>query len=863
MIQAKEFIQSISGSYNGEEVFFCFPDEEGGPPPQTHVGKFSDLLPALEDANSRGLAVCMTVNRTDLRGRKRENMTGVRAFFVDKDDGPLPETITSKLPPSLVIKTKHGFHAYWLAEEGTSFEDFEKVEKLLVRAAQADESVKDVTRVMRLPGFKHQKDAHDPFDVELLEKRDIKYSAAAIIKALEEEVEETPRPSSDEPEQEVDNLSLFKEFAEGLHPSKGSSNTSLIRLCREGLALNVSELELHSAMTIHLRKIGKDADLGQILKSQKAAHAKKPFVSHAKSMGNIPYVVNSGGVWAVRPKSTVWLADPVQIVARSRSEASGDWGLTVEFEDGDEFAHRLAISNRDISSQPEMVFTQLMELGYGISTSPSARSQFCDFLLRYPCSDRGLAVSRPGWIRNFSAYVFPNETIGDPAERVIYQPGNAPKIKFEKNGSLACWNDKIGKFAIDNSRLQISILTALAPILLRPLSYENFGLHLRGMSSAGKTIAQLVAASVWGQPKQILQRWRATDNGLEILASQYNDALLVLDEIGQVDPRKAGEISYMLGNGQGKVRATKFLGVREPAQFSLTFLSSGELSLEQIMREGGKAIRAGQEVRMIDVSADAQRGYGIFENLHGHSSSQELAEYLRLSAQDEYGSVAREMISRLIEDFEGLVKTTKDFQEDFGSQLVSEGMDGQVKRVAMKFAFLGSIGELASYLGVLTWPSGSALNAAKTIFNSWVTERGTTSESEAHKGIKHLRSFIVANMGRFVAFKRGPGGVLEADGKLFETKESLGFRRVFVDSKGNPIGTDWLISPEAFRNDIFHDCDYRPIQIELRKQNFLKMGHGGSYTTPEKIPYHPPRSMRFYVISDRLFSEEDDSDGLL
>jgi hypothetical protein len=56
-------------------------------------------------------------------------------------------------------------------------------------------------------------------------------------------------------------------------------------------------------------------------------------------------------------------------------------------------------------------------------------------------------------------------------------------------------------------------------------------------------------------PTEYLQRWRATDNGQEAQAAQHSDGLLVLDELGQVDPKVAGESAYMLANGQGKARA--------------------------------------------------------------------------------------------------------------------------------------------------------------------------------------------------------------------------------------------------------------------------------------------------------------------
>ncbi len=64
-------------------------------------------------------------------------------------------------------------------------------------------------------------------------------------------------------------------------------------------------------------------------------------------------------------------------------------------------------------------------------------------------------------------------------------------------------------------------------------------------------------------------------NALEGTASRRNDATLMLDEIREVDGREAGNIAYMLANGQGKARARTDGSVRETNRWNLLFLSTG------------------------------------------------------------------------------------------------------------------------------------------------------------------------------------------------------------------------------------------------------------------------------------------------
>src|SRR5207244_2611988 len=129
-------------------------------------------------------------------------------------------------------------------------------------------------------------------------------------------------------------------------------------------------------------------------------------------------------------------------------------------------------------------------------------------------------------------------------------------------------------------------------------------------------------------------------------------------EMGQVDAREAGEAAYMLANGAGKGRAGRDGSARRSAQWRLLFLSSGELSLADKMAEAGKRVRAGQEVRLVDVPADAGAGMGIFEDLHGAASPGEFAEILRNATARCYGTGIRAYLDavaeRLAADRDGL-----------------------------------------------------------------------------------------------------------------------------------------------------------------------------------------------------------------
>ena len=106
------------------------------------------------------------------------------------------------------------------------------------------------------------------------------------------------------------------------------------------------------------------------------------------------------------------------------------------------------------------------------------------------------------------------------------------------------------------------------------------------------------------------------------MAAGHCDALLCLDELSQIDAKAAGAVAYMLANGTGKSRAGRGAEGRVPDEWRKLFLSSGEIGLADNIAEDGQhgRLTAGQQVRVIDVPADAGTGHGLFEQLQSRAT---------------------------------------------------------------------------------------------------------------------------------------------------------------------------------------------------------------------------------------------------
>jgi putative DNA primase/helicase len=317
---------------------------------------------------------------------------------------------------------------------------------------------------------------------------------------------------------------------------------------------------------------------------------------------------------------------------------------------------------------------------------------------------------------------------------VIYQSENRPTAEYSIAGSLKAWRDEIAKLACGNPLLNVAISCAFVGPLLRLTNAESGGIHFVGESSTGKTTLLEVARSVWGG-ESFKRTWRATANGIEGVASLFNDGLLVLDEIGECDSKDVGKVIYFLGNGAGKQRADRLGNARALNRWRCFILSSGELSIPTIIKESGAHARSGQEIRLLDLPA--KRKYGVFDNLHGAADGRALADRLKATAARHYGYAGREFLRRLTEEKTDLSQVLAEIREFF----VVNSNDGQACRAAARFSLIALAGELATGYGLTGWQSGEAIEAARLCFQAWLNFRGD-GRAEDRKILEAVAAFI-------------------------------------------------------------------------------------------------------------------------
>lgn len=189
----------IAGS--GGVTFQTFDDSKSGRKGLTRVlhGSLAQHSAALSDLNDRGAGVYFMVNGGDGKGRKATNVRTVRALFVDLDGSPLQPVLDGPIKPHATVESSPGrFHAYWLVT-GVSLEQFGKLQSAIASMFGGDPKVKDLPRVMRLPGFLHRKG--EPFTCKVLSlERRPRYSAQTVERAFPVVFEAPARANTKLPE---------------------------------------------------------------------------------------------------------------------------------------------------------------------------------------------------------------------------------------------------------------------------------------------------------------------------------------------------------------------------------------------------------------------------------------------------------------------------------------------------------------------------------------------------------------------------------------------------------------------------------------------------------------------------------------
>jgi putative DNA primase/helicase len=756
-------------------------------------GTFAQHAATLSNLNARGAGVFVTVNATDGRGRKAENIQAVRAAFVDLDGAPLNPVQAFFPKPHCIVETSPGrFHAYWLCD-GLPLAEFKATQQAIALRFDGDKSVCDLPRVMRLPGFVHRK--RDPFVSRIVAWNEGTHHDASLIRswfptaasvAAEKQLRQiNGKPKSDpysgNPPSELVDSETLADLRDALKSIPADDRKvwvamghALKNLGAEGYELwrdwsktsekfdnadcwkrwqgFTPERTSHTTVFAEAMRCGwknprsgaRDGRSGVVVADDGTVsvptYQRPCYVVFDEEVRTKEHGKLRPGVWhfTTKPKGdgfiplSTWIASPLHIEAVTHDATGNNFGRLLRLRNTNGKWREWAMPMALLAARGDELCGELLAMGVHID--PKGHADLIRYLQAETPARRVRCVAQTGW--SGAEFILPDGAIGPNPEGVALQTGERMQDEFTCAGTLDGWQAGIAARAVGNPVLMLALSAAFAGPLLAKANAEGGGLHFVGDSSTGKTTALDAACSVWGGPGY-KRSWRATANGMEGAAAMFNDCLLALDEISECDPREVGAIVYALGNGAGKQRAARTGSARGVVRWRCFVLSSGERTIETAMAEGGNRAKAGQGVRLLNV--EVARTFGAWDALHGLANGGTLSDAIKTTAAAHFGHAGRAFLRHLTADSRdwgaawGAIKALSEFNPTDG--------EGQDKRAAGRFALVALAGEVATSYGLTGWPEGEATRAAVEAFKTWRGHRGKGND-ERRQVCAMLSDFI-------------------------------------------------------------------------------------------------------------------------
>ena len=255
--------------------------------------------------------------------------------------------------------------------------------------------------------------------------------------------------------------------------------------------------------------------------------------------------------------------------------------------------------DRSVCANANKIVDTLSQFGIEV-TSDNAKN-----MVRYISECVGLnpltlnpkkSINRLGWVGNsFTPYAEDIRYEGDMDYEVIFR-------NVKETGSFEAWKDLCAGLR-QNIPLRMMMAASFASVLLEPLKILPFVLHVWGTTGTCKTVALMVAMSIWGNPKMggLVKTMNMTKNAIMRNASFLCSIPFAGDELQTIKDKWQGnfdQLIYQITEGVDRGRARAYGGVEETRTWKNSFLFTGEEPITKANSGGGS------KNRVIEIAID-------------------------------------------------------------------------------------------------------------------------------------------------------------------------------------------------------------------------------------------------------------------
>lgn len=432
--------------------------------------------------------------------------------------------------------------------------------------------------------------------------------------------------------------------------------------------------------------------------------------------------------------------EKLNIAYRSR----GDWQEKV-------VSKEILYNSRNIS--------QLVKCGVDVS-SETAKELVSYFQEIEALNRRSLplkkSVGRLGYINGagFSPYVDGLTFDGDENYSHIFKA-------IQPHGDFDKWKRIAVKCRQESLTAKIFLAASFASALIQPLGGLPFFVHLWGVDSGtGKTVALMLAASVWGNPEmgEYIQTFNSTVVGHERTAAFLNSLPFLIDEL-QLSKDSHGKSRfdvYQLAQGVGRSRGTKTGGIERTPTWRNTILTTGESPI--VSGSAG----AGAVNRVIDIECTANNvvikdGIGVSAII-----------------KQNYGFAGKVFIEKLFS--KGALEQVREIYDEYFRELCKSDT---TEKQAMAAAMIMTADLIAD---AAIFNTGSIITIEE--MSQFLQTKESVSAGE--RGYQYICDWVAANSKRFVSGEENTGevfGVIQNNyayiirSKFDEVTEKQGFNQ--------------------------------------------------------------------------------------
>lgn len=202
-----------------------------------------------------------------------------------------------------------------------------------------------------------------------------------------------------------------------------------------------------------------------------------------------------------------------------------------------------------------------------------------------------VSTSKLGWIEDqFVPYL---------SKEIIFD--NDPKLmslfdSIHEKGSREKWYTLAKNIRAEGHiELLIYMAASLSSVLVKPCGALPFIVSLWGGTGLGKTVALMLATSIWADPSEgaYMSDAKATTTAMEIRLNTLNSLPLCIDDMAQIQTQEDdfSTIIYRWCAGKGRDRSNQNLGLNPLTKWANCILTNGERSLTSESMQGGASNR--------------------------------------------------------------------------------------------------------------------------------------------------------------------------------------------------------------------------------------------------------------------------------